>query len=71
MTNLHYKRVRSAQLETYYGVCDRHARRKLEEVLEAIGKQKGDPLYFYEFCGYARRPPDEVANIFGWNKERG
>jgi len=66
MSNHHYRRVRSAQFEAYYGVCERHARRKLEEMLVAIGKQKGDPLYFFEFCEYTRRPPEEVAAIFGW-----
>jgi hypothetical protein len=66
MSNLRYKRVRPAQFAIYYDVCDRHGRRKMEEMLEAIGKQKSDPLYFFEFCEYTRRPPEEVATIFGW-----
>ena len=66
MSNLNYRRVRTTQFQLYFDVCDRHARRKIDEMLEYLGKQKGDPIFFHEFCKCAKRPPEEVAEIFGW-----
>jgi hypothetical protein len=66
MGSLNYKRVRTPQFMLYFDISDRHARRKIEEMLVDLGKEKDAPIFLFEFCKCTKQTVEAAAAIFGW-----
>lgn len=64
--NLQFKKMKTKDFEDFYGVKERQARRKKEEMLKQLGFQKGDPIYFPAFCKCVKRSEEEVRRFYGW-----
>lgn len=62
-----FKRVKTKEFEKFYDVQERQARRKKEEMTEALGLEKGSPIYFPQFCQCVKRQEEEIQKLFGWS----